>query len=243
MPKKHSVEEDVDGFCGWPFLIKLVNKADSPLMQGLIPGMHQTGGRISEVLSLRKLQVDQTLHPDVVVIKQMLLVKRFEKVGTVTKWKCVGHCAQRWKQAPEPQEFKVHKIKKYSGWLTKTVLDHRTFPIRLDEPLTPYFLSWCEKVRGKNDLLFPIKRSAAFVRVRNIGKELNMSIPLANIHSSEIYDHFFRAERASQLAFDYGFHRDDLDEFFGWKKRKPDMAEKYASLGWIGLARKMGVKV
>jgi hypothetical protein len=96
-------------------------------------------------------------------------------------------------------------------------------------------------VKGDIDLLFPIKRSAAFVRIRNVGKELDQDIPFCNIHSSLIYPHCFRSERACQLAFDYGFDREDMNEFFQWKERKPSMAERYASLGWKGLARKMGI--
>ena len=68
-----------------------------------------------------------------------------------------------------------------------------------------------------------------------------MKIPYATIHSSEIYDHFLRSERASELAFDYGFRRDELNIFFGWKKREPDMADRYAGRGWIALAKLMGV--
>ena len=246
MPKIRSVERDVEGFCGWDFLLKLIKLARTPFMQGLLAALLETGGRISEVVApsgLRKRNIDTTLHPDVVVIKHMPLIKRFDKVGESERWKCVGHCTQRWSRRPDPSEFKVHKIQSYTGWLTKPVLDYRTFPIRKDEPLTPYFLSWCEKVKNSGSLLFPIKRSAAFVRIRNIGIKLNSPVPLSNIRSSDLYDHWFRAERACQLAFDYGFHREDLNEFFDWKERKPGMAAKYAGLGWIGLARKMGVNV
>lgn len=243
MVKERSVEKDVDGFCGWEFLRSLTSVTPSLFMRGLMAALFETGGRISEVLALQKRNVDLTLHSDVVVIKQMPLIKRFEAVGKVKKWKCVGHCKKRWEEKPTPLEFKQHTIKQYEGWITKTVKDYRTFPIRLDEPLTPWFVSWVKKIKKENQPLFFIKRSAAFVRIRKVGKKLNKEIPLANIHSSQLYGHWFRSERACQLAFDYGFTRDDLREFFGWKERKPDMAERYASLGWIGLARKMGVKV
>lgn len=74
-------------------------------------------------------------------------------------------------------------------------------------------------------------------------KKLNTDIPFSNIHSSQIYLHWFRAQRACQLAFDYGFDRGDLEEFFSWKERRESMAQRYASLGWKGLARRMGVQV
>ena len=243
MPKSRSVAKDVEAFCGWEFLMELVEAAPSAFMQGLIAALFGTGGRISEVLGLCKWNIDTGLHPDAVVVNQMPLLKRFEKVGEVAKWKCVSHCRRRWIERPTQDEYREHKIKKYAGWITKPKKDQRTFPIRISEPLTKYLVSWCEGVKGPLDVLFPIKRSAAFVRIRNIGKELDKDIPFCNIRSPLIYDHWFRAERACQLAFDYGFDKDDLEEFFEWKERKPSMAKRYASLGWIGLAKKMGVQV
>lgn len=242
MPKARSVEKDVEAFCGWDFLVKLVKVAD-PFLQGLMAALFGTGGRISEVLALRKWNVDLTLHPEVVVVKQMPLIKRFEKVGKTKKWKCVDHCKKRWNRRPSPRDFRVHNIEEYAGWITRSLTDYRTFPIRVSEPLTSYFVAWYKKVRRKNALLFPITRQAAFLKVRDAGEKLNSRIPFCNIRSSELYDHWFRAERACQLAFDYGFDDRDLDEFFGWKERKPRMSKRYASLGWIGLARKMGVQV
>jgi len=245
LPKERSVERDVEAFCGWDFLVRLVEAADSLFMKALISALFETGGRISEVLALRKWNIDLSLHPEVVVVRQMPLVKRFEKVGEVRKWKCVGHCSKRWDEKPSPDEFRVHNIKEYTGWVTRRVVDYRTFPIRRDEPLTSYLIEWWKKAEKDEQLLFPIGRSLAYIRVREVGKRLNMPVPFSNIHSSQIYDHWFRAERACQLAFDYGFTRDDLREFFGWKERKSihDMAERYASLGWIGLAKKMGVNL
>ncbi|MBA7491953.1 hypothetical protein ES702_02501 [subsurface metagenome] len=242
MTKSRSVQEDIQAFCGWDFLLKLINAAPSLFMQGLMAALFGTGGRISEVLALRKLNIDLSLHPEVVVVKQMPLMKRFEKVGKVTKWKCVGHCNKRWKEKPTPVEYSTHKIEEYEGWITKSVEDNRTFPIRLDEPLTSYLVDWYKTVRRKNELLFPIKRSAAFVKIRNVGRKLDADIPFCSIRSPLLYGHWFRAQRACQLAFEYGFDNEDLERFFEWKERKPSMAEHYASLGWIGLARKMGVK-
>jgi hypothetical protein len=78
------------------------------------------------------------------------------------------------------------------------------------------------------------KGEAAFMRA------LSRDRPL---RSSEIFPHLLRAERASQLASEYSFDVYGLRQFLGWKPRKQDMAEKYASLDWKGLARRMGVTV
>jgi len=248
VPKVRNVRDDVDAFCGWSFLEKLIEAATDSLLRGLISALFETGGRISEVLALRRDNLDFTLHPELLIIKQMILLKRFEKLkgdaGTKRKWKCDGHCSKRWDQKPPPGEYKLHKIKRYAGWVTKPILDYRTFPIRRDEPLTKHFTSWLDHTRkSDNALLFPIGRTTAYLRIKDVGKKLNMEIPFSNIHSGQIYLHWFRAQRACQLAFDYGFKKDDLEEFFSWKERRETMAMRYASLGWKGLARRMEVKV
>ena len=245
MPKSRSVKEDVKAFCGWIFLVKLIEAADESLLKGLIAALFETGGRISEVLALRREHIDLALHPELIVVKQMPLLKRFERLkgdaGKKRKWKCDGHCSKRWDKRPSQEEFRQHNIKRYVGWVTKPIIDHRTFPIRVDEPLTQHFTSWYKK--SDSDLLFSIDRTTVYLKIRDVGKKLKMDIPFSNIHSSQIYLHWFRAQRACQLAFDYGFDKDDLEEFFQWKERKPSMAKRYASLGWKGLARRMGVKV
>jgi len=98
--RTRSVDKDIHGFCGWEFLVELFEAAPSAFMQGLMAALFGTGGRISEVLALCKWNIDTALHPDVVVVKQMPLLKRFEKVGEVAKWKCVGHCKKRWTEQP-----------------------------------------------------------------------------------------------------------------------------------------------
>jgi hypothetical protein len=243
MPKERSVDRDIDAFCGWPFLEDLIGTASTAFLQALIGALFETGGRISEVLSLQRWNIDLGLHPEVAVVKNMQLLKRFKAVAKTTKWKCVGHCNKRWNKKPSLYEYQIHNIQEYEGWITETVKDHRTFPIRLDEPLAAPFIDWVKKFRNPNARLFKIRRSAAYVRIKKVGQNLNKPIPFSSIHSSQLFDHFFRAQRACQLAFDYGFTDTDLDRFFGWKERRPRMSKKYASLGWIGLARKMGVKV
>lgn len=245
MPKVRNVGDDVDAFCGWSFLEKLIDATYGALLEGLIAALFETGGRISEVLALRRGNIDLTLHPELIVIKQMPLLKRYTRLkgdaGKKVKWKCDEHCSKRWDQKPKPEEFKLHKIKRYVGWVTKPIIDYRNFPIRVDEPLTSHFISWYEK--SDSDLLFPLDRTTAYLRIRDVGKKLNVDIPFSNIHSSQLYLHWFRAQRACQLAFDYGFDKDDLEEFFQWKERRESMAKRYASLGWKGLARKMNVDV
>ena len=66
--------------------------------------------------------------------------------------------------------------------------------------------------------------------MRKIGKELG-------IH---LYDHWFRAQRASQLALEYDLREASLLEWFQWERW--ETAKGYCKLGPVGLAKKMGVK-
>jgi hypothetical protein len=98
----------------------------------------------------------------------------------------------------------------------------RTFPISKSDPLYPYMEKWILKHRD-DELLFPITRTYAFMLIRKLQKNL--------------YPHWFRAQRASQLAFEKGFDVNDLVEFFGWKHFPT--ALRYARRGYKGLIGKV----
>lgn len=112
-------------------------------------------------------------------------------------------------------------------WITRLKKDYRTFPIVRKEPPVPILEDWLERIKRKDQVLFTISRVQAFLIIRGLGKEL--------------YPHWFRAQRACQLAFQYGFDLHDLMDFFAWKDIK--IALHYSKLGWKGLAKKMGVNV
>jgi integrase len=226
MSMKFRTIDEVEGFCGWEFLLRLVTVFESPMHQGFIASLFETGGRISEVLQLRKTHFNLGLHPELIVVEHMPVLKRYELVEK------------------KPDQTK----KRGFHWVTKKKSDYRFFPIRRDEALVPYMLKWLEM--APTDLLFQFSRVNAFLKLRRAGEILNKPIPFTKhrskdrpLKSSEIFPHLLRAERASQLASEYGFDVYGLRQFFGWKPRKLDMAEKYASLDWKGLARRMGVNV
>jgi len=218
--------DEVEGFCGWEFLLSLTTVFDSPMYMGFIATLFETGGRISEVLQLRKTHFNLGLHPELIVVEHMPVLKRYEFV----------------EKKPDPTR------KRGFRWVTKKKRDYRFFPIRRDEALVSYMLKWLEM--APTDKLFQFSRVNAFLKLRKAGEILNRSIPFTkhrfkdrSLRSSEIFPHLLRAERASQLASEYSFDVYGLRQFFGWKPRKLDMAEKYASLDWKGLARRMGVTV
>ena len=140
-----------------------------------------------------------------VLVKGMQVLKRYRRL---TSW-IDDEGKQRWKTEPEPTT-------------------RGTFPIRLDEPLTPFMLNWIEQCE---DYLFPSPKQTrkqpylSNTRVYQIVKSLGVN------------PHWFRAQRACQLASEYGFDLHQLLEFFKWKRQ--ETAARYASLGWQDLAKQM----
>jgi len=189
--------------------LKLVKVARHPMLQALISVLFETGGRVGEVLSLRKSNFILS-HPEVILVMKMPVLKRYEKVEKI------------------PDQTKKSGYR----WKTKKKEDYRTIPIPRNSPLVPYILGYLNKLKS-DELLFPFTRQTAFNYIRKIGKRLDKDL--------ELYPHWFRAQKASYLASVHDYDVFSLKEFFKWKDDK--MAEFYASLGWKGLARKMGVKV
>ena len=193
---KRSVEI-VESFCGWDYLQKIVEKSDRKRDRALISALFETGGRVSEVLQLKKDNF--TVQEPYVIVKAMPVLKRYEKIG----------------------ERVDQKGKK--RWITKRKVGYRTFPIHMKEPLCPILLDWvCNAESGSNGL-FGLSR----IQVYRIVTKLDRNI----------FPHWFRAQRASQLALEYGFDMHDLIDFFNWKSLRT--AVHYSRMGWKGLAGKM----
>lgn len=219
---------DVKEFCGWDFLQELHAKAQTKRDKALVIAAFLTGGRISEVLQLRRDHFILDHDEEFIIVRTMPRVKGFQKIRDMTKWKCESHCKMRWEFPPTEELLTKHgKILQYTGWLTKPFKEYRTFPINRKEPLIPGLLTYLDQLPGPDARLFRIKRSRAYDITTTIGEKLNMHVPT----------HWFRAQRASQLAFEYGFNEHDLVEFFKWKNYQT--AFHYASKGYKGLTQKM----
>lgn len=204
--QRHSVEIDVQKFCGWDYLLDLVNRAKSFRDKALIATLFETGGRVSEVLMLKKLNFVLS-NPEIILVENMPIVKRHKKVG----------------------EYIDRKGKK--RWKTEKYIAYRTFPIRTGEPLVPYMKKWVLQLKLPEQLLFDLSRVRVFQIIKALDKNL--------------YPHWFRAQRASQLTHDYGYrYRFDLDAQLDWFKWKHiETAKRYAKMGWESLAERMGIKV
>ena len=175
--------------------MKLIEKCGCERDRALISALFETGGRVSEVLQLRKDNF--VVQNPFLVVKAMPVLKRYNKVG----------------------EYKDKNGK--TRWLTERKIAYRTFPIHMKEPLCEPLLSYITKIdEGK---LFHIGRVQVYRIVRKLDEN--------------IFPHWFRAQRASQLALEYGFNIHDLIDFFNWKSLQT--ATHYSRMGWKGLANKM----
>ena len=69
--KRHSVKRDVRRFCGWSLLKKIVSLCRTDLERALVAFIFETGGRISEVLVLRKemFTVRTDTDPPIIVVQ------------------------------------------------------------------------------------------------------------------------------------------------------------------------------
>ncbi len=110
-------------------------------------------------------------------------------------------------------------------WTTEKIKAYRSFAILENDPLSPYLLAYLKTLK-KGEMLFPITR----VRVYQIVRELTGQYP-----------HWFRSQRACQLADEHDLDLNSLMSFFQWRDQKTAM--RYTSMGWRGLARRQGAKV
>jgi integrase len=228
-----NVKDYVESFCGWDPLKQLVSYAGNQRNQAFISSLFLTGGRVSEVLSLKRQNFEIRQAEGIIIVRNMKLLKRYRKV----------------------KEVKVNGQKK---WITEKLFKTRNpFPISTHEPLTPMLLEWLNQTE---DYLFPspykiekpLSRFWAYKLIRKIDKtipqklreQLGLNKPFI-VNGKKISDtihlwlHYFRSQRASQLVSDYGYEVIDLIDYFSWEKY--ETAFRYAKQGWKGLASKMKI--
>jgi len=195
MKKRKRSVEIVESFCGWDYLLELIDKCKCKRNRGLISALFETGGRVSEVLRLKKANF--IIQEPYIIVKAMPVLKRYEKIG-------------------ERLDDEGNK-----RWITRPKNGYRTFPIHTKEPLCQALVDYIVNLESAQ--LFRLSRSQVY---RIVTKTDN-----------QIFPHWFRAQRASQLAVEYGFDMHDLVDFFNWKSL--GTAVHYSRMGWKGLATKM----
>ena len=135
--------------------------------------------------------------------------------------------------APLLKRYKKVEELPGGGWETETVEAYRRpFPLILQEPLMPLVADWIKEAHG---YLFPSPRRPGKPLSRAWAFKVCGRLQAAT--GIDIWPHWFRSQRASQLVSDYQFELLDLLDFFSWDK--VDTAITYTRRGPWGLARKM----
>lgn len=219
--ERHSVERDVRSFIGWNKLNEIIDAAknighNGVRNAGFVATLFECGGRVSETLMLKPsmFSVLKGCQPKLIMVENMPLLKRYKKLSDFLDDK--GH-----------KHYKTERINAT-----------RDFSFRVDEPLVKPMADWIiHALDNRLELLFPspytekpLTRKWAYQLIDKIGSRVGL----------ELYPHWFRSQRASQMASEYDFREASLLEWFMWEKW--ETAKKYAKLGPLGLAKKMGVK-
>jgi len=233
-----NVKDLVEEFCGWTALKELMAIIFDERLRAFLSALFLTGGRVSEVLSLIPGNFELRKADGVILVRNMKLLKRYRKIV---------------------------KEDGSKGWKTERLdKTRKTFPIMLNEPFVSILLEWRNESKG---LLFPspsrrdddknvlpLTRFWAYNNIRKIDsrlpKELRTSLglnrPLMVSEEGKVVKvknqlnlwlHWFRSQRASQLVSDYGYEVIDLVDYFSWESY--ETALRYARKGWRGLANKM----
>jgi len=225
--RKRFTVRDVKQFAGWKAMEMLVEAGLNRRHRALLSAAFLTGGRIGEVLLLRRKHFILEQDGAYIIVRDMPRLKAYRKLKPKVKWRCATHCKKRWDVQPNPFQFLYHDIEQYVGWETKSIPEYRTFPINRGEPLVKYLVPYLENMTDPEEKLFSYRYDYAYQIATRLGKRVGLHTP----------PHWFRAQRASQLAFEYGFNEHDLIEFFSWKDYST--AFHYARKGYKGLAKKM----
>jgi len=224
---------DVPPFIGWDKLLSLIdacNEIDYDIYhrhlrerdKGLIACLFETGGRIGEVVTLAKANFDFS-HKRYCIVSDMLLEKRYEKTGSyieILKEEPTGAFAKLYTPYLHPETGKQQLKRK--RWRTTITSDkvlrlriRQPFPIMKSDPLYPIMEQYVK--HSHSELLFPSsklrKNKTRFMTTTNAWIILNR---IQKITGIQIWNHWFRSQRASQLKNEYGFDSDDRMDWFNW---------------------------
>jgi len=203
-----NVYDYVNDFCGWNALAELNKYAKNPIQERYLLGLEKTGGRAGEVLALNMANFTIDKRKKILLVSNMKLEKRFITIKNPDGTKTRQHIEAFRKPFPIPlkeslsREFLESLLTCEGTLYPSTYKDHK--------PLT---VSWGYKfLRSLSDELPKTLKNQLGLnqpfRDRLTGKILSDQIHL--------WQHWARAQRASQLRIEYGFNEADLMEFFGW---------------------------
>ena len=215
--KRRSVEKDVKEFAGWQQLDDLLAKLpenNNERNQALFATAFQTGGRIEEVLMLKKNNFTVKEKEKLVIVKGMKLLKRYEKTGSWTEWieqKPNNKLARLYKLDEKQNKFYRNRYD-----TEKTDMDRQEFWFDTGEHFAGILLDWISQ--SNEDFLFPGRIT-----------HLSYSMAYRIINATGVYPHWLRAQRASCLIAEYGWPMEQMMEWMGWEELST--ARHYAHFG------------
>jgi len=174
----------------------------------------------------------------------MLLEKRFEKTGNyleILDEEPTGAFAKLYDVYLHPKTGKQQWKRK--RWRTTIISDRvkklrirKPFPIFKNEPLYPVMENYVK--HSHSELLFPSSRlrknKTRFMTTTNAWIIINRLQKLTRI---DMFPHWFRSQRASQLYNEYGLTWEELKQWFSWQSES--MASLYAKSSAESLADRM----
>lgn len=262
--QRHSVKNDVKTFCGWTILLKLVEACKNPLEKALIAFLFETGGRVSEVLSLtvNMFSLNGETQPPIIIVSDMPLKKRYRKVDEY--FQCVN-CASIIKNDSTTCS-KCGSTELKRRFRTELRAEVRNnFSVRSDEPLARIMLQHLKEVREireskkrkierkcRREKRKPTKEEIAHIEklcllflnpktMKPFSRKWSYNVlrRTGNRIGEYFYNHRLRSERASHLG--RSLKAESLLEWFTWEKW--ETAKIYARKGPEKLAEEMGVTI
>jgi integrase len=240
---------DLPGFCGWKTLMLLVKATELTQYrtsqneylrqrdQALVCLLFQTGGRVQEVLQLRKGHFK--ILEDKILVSGMPVVKRYKKVRSwIEKRKDLPTRIVDGKPnalAGLYEYDEKHKCYSRKRWETlPNPFKRMDFTVWKQEPLSTVTIDWIQQsgdylfpayLRSKHSFLAPAR---AYTILRKIEVNFNGLVGEGNsdLERVKLYPHWFRSMRASQLHKEYRYDEFRLKRFFAWESSK--MAYHYA---------------
>ena len=209
--KRARVDKDVSEFAGWDRMLELAGQLDPP-SRALFAVAFLTGGRISEVLKLKRENF--VITDTLIRVRQMPLLKRYKKTG---EW--IEQLAERPANITRrlyrfDSDKKVWWRKRFNTEPCEEFRHEFAFPI--DEPLATILIQHLSKT--ESSYLFDTTRQGAWKALKQIN----------------IYPHWCRAQRASCLIGYWGFTMEQMMEWMGWLELTTAM--HYGKMGWRRLA-------
>jgi len=234
----------------------------------LAAALSLTGGRITEVLMARKENF--VLEDDFIYVKNLPLLKRHTREKDLIETKTSPPTKEEQVEAKKNKEIwewitKENLFEKYKVSSDPTIIYRQEFPIPRWEPMTDFLV---ERINKSRTWLFPspytgtrkesagvekwmkeifgvtgrpwISPQRAYQIVQEASQRIGEFVVIKKVKAFGVWNHWFRSQRASQLARDYEFGDSHLNAFFGWvEPRTAGTARRYTKIGVTGLEDQM----